>query len=164
MTLNRFFIRGAVAFGELFLGEDIVFGPALTEAYDAEQHLARDPRIVLTQSAIAAMRDQLERYPTMESAWHCDLILRDSDGQFFLNYLDEIVAYEHDMGYPDTEAMAQHRDVVAENLAKFASDPAKWAKYFWAGMYHNFFCGERHDFPAGLRVDDSHFNKEHSRV
>lgn len=164
MTLSRFFIRGAVAFGDLFMGDQIIFGPALIEAYYAEKHFARDPRIVLTKSAISAMTAQLKGYPAMQKAWHHDLILRDADGQFFLNYLDEIVAYEHDMGYPDAEALALHRDVVTEHLAKFAGVPPRWVKYLWTAMYHNFFCDERYDFPDSMKVDSSHIQIAPARL
>lgn len=155
MTLDGFFIRGAVAVGDLYIDELMVFGPALLEAYEAEQRLARDPRIVLTESAVTAVRAQLKRYPELEATWHHDAILHDADTQHFVNYLDGVVAYEHDMGYPDTNAMARHRDIVTSRLTEFSTDHPRWIKYLWAARYHNYFCAERPDFQDDLRVDIS---------
>ena len=133
----------------------MVFGPALLDAYDAEQRLARYPRIVFAESAKQAVRDQLKLYPEMATSLQNDTMPPNSDDQYFVNYLDSVVAYEPDMGYPDTDAMARHRDIITKRLGDFARDPVCRDKYLWAARYHNRFCDERPDFGDELRVDIS---------
>jgi hypothetical protein len=48
MVNRGFFIRGGIAIGELYVDDEIVFGSALLEAYQAEQSTARDPRVVIS--------------------------------------------------------------------------------------------------------------------
>jgi len=164
MTLGGFFIRGAVAVGDLYMDDQMVFGPALLDAYDAEQRLARDPRIVLTESAMQALRDELKRYPEAGTSWHHDAILCDADAQHFVNYLDGVVAYKREMGYSDRDAMARHREIITKRLTEFASDPPRWVKYVWAAGYHNCFCEKSPDFGDDLRVDISDIKVRPARL
>src|ERR1039458_1664468 len=46
------FVRGGIAFGDLYMDDDVVYGKGLLDAYEAETKLARDPRIVLGPSAM----------------------------------------------------------------------------------------------------------------
>jgi hypothetical protein len=146
MTLAGFFLRGDVAVGDLYMDENIVFGPALVEAYEAERSAARDPRIILAQSAIQAMNTHLQRYPEVRRSPQFDEVLRDADSQLFVNYLYDVVQFESDMGSPETRFLEQHRQIVSERLRTFAAQPRIWSKYYWAACYHDFFCDERPDF------------------
>src|SRR5207247_8133658 len=58
MELARegYFIRGALSVGDLYVDDQIVFGPALMEAYRAEQQRAVFPRVILCESAEAPFR------------------------------------------------------------------------------------------------------------
>jgi hypothetical protein len=48
MTANRgFLLRGGVAVGDVIHDDEVVFGPALVQAYDLESRIAKFPRIVL---------------------------------------------------------------------------------------------------------------------
>jgi hypothetical protein len=59
MIEKGFFVRGGVAVGEHFMDSNIVFGSALIEAHEVESKLARDPRIVLGESAVRNFRHQV---------------------------------------------------------------------------------------------------------
>ena len=144
MAVSGFFVRGAVSVGDIYMDEQIVFGPALIEAHDAEEKRARDPRIVLASSARATQYIQLSMdMAQKESYQHHDVILQDVDGQLFLNYLQGVVEFEHDMLYPYTEYLEKHRDHLLERLGRFAVDPRVWSKYYWCATYHNYFCSGR---------------------
>jgi hypothetical protein len=146
MTLAGFFVRGAVSVNKIYMDDHIVFGPALIEAYDAERTLACDPRIVLANSA-REMRYIQERVEITEIVDHQhDMLLMDTDGQLFLNYLQGVVEFEHDMGYPITEYLEKHRDHLLGRLTSFINQPRIWAKYYWCATYHNYFCMGRSDF------------------
>lgn len=80
--------RGAIHTGELIHGEsphkgNIIFGPAVTEAYQIEQGVSCYPRVVLSDRFLGILR----RHNVFESYCSKHLIVRDSDGLYSLNYL-----------------------------------------------------------------------------
>lgn len=50
-------IRGGVSFGPLHHAGGVVFGPALVEAYELESRFAQRPRIVISQTATARIKE-----------------------------------------------------------------------------------------------------------
>lgn len=154
MVLSGFFVRGGVAVGEAYIDDLAVYGPALLEAYKGESELARDPRIVLTDSAKTLVIEHLGYYGYGKQAPQDSDLKRDRDGQWFVDYLNSAVL---DIGTEldiDQEAIAHHRDIVVEKLEQFRNNPRIWSKYEWAALYHNDFCDrfEEHLEP-GLMID-----------
>jgi hypothetical protein len=140
MVNHGFFVRGAIAVGELYIDEDIVFGAALIEAYAAEAQIARDPRVVLTSSAVALVKQHIGYYATLEHSPQYQELLIDSDGQVFLHYLG--TAFNEDDNSPDVAALTSHRQNVELRLQCFSSRPIIWSKYAWLARYHNWICDE----------------------
>lgn len=142
---HGFFVRGGIAFGDLYMDDDVVYGKGLLDAYDAEHTRARDPRIVLGPSAMAQVHTHLAWYSSVDWAPHNEHLLVDSDSQMFVNYLaipidgwqagDQLPAeYQNSAG--------KHRDLIVSRLKKFAQAPPLWSKYAWVGTYHNLFFTE----------------------
>ncbi|MGD0654522.1 MAG: hypothetical protein ABSA16_09280 [Thermoguttaceae bacterium] len=80
--------RGTIHTGELIHGEsphkgNIIFGPAVTEAYQMEQGVSSYPRVILSDRFLSVLR----RHNVFESYCNKHLIVRDSDGLYSLNYL-----------------------------------------------------------------------------
>jgi hypothetical protein len=146
MTLAGFFVRGAVSVDKLYVDDHIVFGPALIEAHDGEQKLARDPRILLCDSAREMSKKHDLSDLTKKLRHQHDILFKDADGQFVLNYLYGVVEFEHDMGYPATDYLQKHREIIKDRLKSYTSKPKIWAKYYWCAVYHNYFCLGRDDF------------------
>ncbi len=163
MTCAGFFVRGAVSVDKLYMDDQIVFGPALIEAHDAEQKLARDPRIVLAKSAREMSSENKLTDDTKNMQHQYDFLLEDSDEQLFLNYLSGVVEFEHDMGYPATDYLQDHGNLIKDRLRSFKSKPQIWAKYYWCAMYHNFFCLGRDDF-VDFQIDMDSFNPKPRRI
>ena len=141
MSNGGFFIRGAISVGELYIDDVIVLGKGLTEAYQGESEIARDPRIILTASATAAVKKQLETYKEERDTPHHRYLYRDSDGQLFLNYLEGILVAESEAG-PFYSELETHRQMIEQRLTEFTTRPTIWSKYLWAANYHNFFCSQ----------------------
>ncbi len=86
LLLQGFPCRGAIVAGLLHHHERIIIGPALVDAYRAEQSVAIYPRVVLDN----ATRDYWDDECAPNSAHHylkC-LIKRDCDGQNYLDIFD----------------------------------------------------------------------------
>ena len=150
MILEGYFVRGAISVGDAYIDETAVFGSALIEAYEGESKLARDPRIILTNSAVTTAKQHLKYYGRPESAPHVREVLRDTDGQWFLNYLECVLWAEDEQG-PFYEDFLRHKSVVEAKLLEFAGQPALWSKYAWVASYHNYFCD----------LHPHHFSGEH---
>jgi len=150
MVLEGFFVRGALSVGEAYVDEITVFGSALVEAYAGEAELARDPRIILTSSAVKTAKKHLKYYKNPRTAPHVRDVLRDSDGQWFINYLDCILIAEDEQG-PFYEDFTKHKTIVENKLAEYKSNPGIWSKYAWVAGYHNYFCD----------LHSRYFNDEH---
>jgi hypothetical protein len=141
MTVRGFFLRGGVSIGELYMDDEIVFGDALIEAYETEQTAARDPRIVVSKSAQAHVRQHFGFYGHPADSPHNEVLLKDVDGQLFVNYLG--AAYDEEPELPDWSKILQHQRAVEASLDKFKENPPIWSKYAWVANYHNFLCQEQ---------------------
>lgn len=150
MVTSGFFIRGAISVGTAYIDEIAVFGKALTEAHKGESSLARDPRIILTTSAMKVAREHLTHYSEPRHAPHIRDILQDSDGQWFLNYLDCILIAENEQG-PFYDQFLKHKTIVEQKLQQHRGNPSIWSKYTWVAGYHNYFCD----------LHPEHFNDDH---
>lgn len=139
MAVRGYFVRGAISVAPVYVDEVVVFGDALTQAYEGESKLARDPRIILTESAVRVTKQHLTHYSQPSYAPQIRDILKDTDGQWFLNYLDTILIAEHEQG-PFYEEFIQHKIAIEKKLAEHVANPIIWAKYVWVAGYHNYFC------------------------
>lgn len=155
MAIAGFFVRGAISLGDAYIDDIAVFGSAVTEAYDGESRLARDPRIILTESAVEAVQKHLTYYALPKSSPQNRDLYRDADGQWFLNYLDTIMMAEDEAG-PFYEQLTEHKQRIETRLREFRSDPKIWTKYFWVGNYHNYFCDQYpHYFDESYKIESS---------
>lgn len=163
MVMHGFFLRGAIAVGDLFMDDTVVFGNGLIEAYRGERDKARDPRIILTVSATKAIEKHLTYYASRSHSPQARDLYIDADGQYFLNYLDIILIAEGEQG-PFYEELDKHKWAVEKCLDKYRSRPAIWSKYAWAANYHNFFCDQSHFFSEEHKVDLSKYQMSPRRI
>jgi len=146
MVNKGFFVRGALSVGSAYVDDIVVSGDALMEAYTAESALARDPRIILASSAVNTVRKHLTYYAKKEWAPQSRDLLCDSDGQWFLNYLDCILLPVEHNGDPLYEDLLLHKTAVEEQLKRNRAKPSIWSKYAWVAGYHNYFCNLHSEF------------------
>jgi len=140
LTMEGFFIRGAISIGELYMDDIAVFGDGLIEAYEGEKSLARDPRIILTESALKHVNQHLSYYGDKVHAPQVKDLLKDYDGQIFINYLTTLYPEE---GYLCLEELSVHKKTIEDKLSCYMGNPPVWHKYFWSANYHNYWCKEQ---------------------
>lgn len=139
MAIKGYFVRGAIAVGSVYVDEVVVFGETLIQACEGEKKLARDPRIILTDSAMKVAKQHLTNYSNNSYTPHVRDILKDADGQWFLNYLDTVLIAADERG-PFYYEFIQHKVAVEKKLAEQVGNPEIWSKYAWVAGYHNYFC------------------------
>lgn len=123
LIAEGFFVRGGLSVGSLHVGEKVLFGPALVEAYELESKAAVHPRIVLSRAAA-----ETQRRPAGGATLLCD-----DDGQTFVDYLGAAVD-EPDEPF---SGLQRHRDTVVERLHANRRHKRRWEKFRWLGEYHN---------------------------
>jgi hypothetical protein len=133
-----FFARGGIAFGELYMDEDVVYGVALLDAHCAAESLALTPRIVISSSAASLLPNHARRYSPVSGSPQARYVLEDEDGELFVNYLADVL--DSDDETPHYNWLQRHRDLLAERLNSFKHDSRVFAKYVWAARYHNYIC------------------------
>ena len=134
MTLNGFFVRGGISFGDLHISNDLVFGQACLDAYETETRDAEFPRIALHQTAERQVLRHIDAYASVNDAPHNHTVLGDEDGTLFLNYLALLIVDESQV-----EWVARHRDIVTSKLELYHGSPRILRKYLWVARYHNYF-------------------------
>jgi len=123
LLTEGFFVRGGLSLGSLHVGDHVLFGPALVEAYDLESRAAVHPRILLSRAAAETQRG---------TAGGSNLMC-DDDGHSFVDYLGAAVL-EPDDPFP---VLQRHRDTVVDRLQHSRRHKRRWEKYRWLGEYHN---------------------------
>lgn len=118
-------MRGGLSFGELFHGDEVVFGEALVDAYRLECKVAEMPRVVVSER----VWEQLQGGPSA----HPDLLVRDDDGHWHLNYFLHMRHYEVDSEQTDSvfQWNAEMRQIIGANRDALKDRPSESAKWDW---------------------------------
>ncbi|MEF9960320.1 MAG: hypothetical protein RR776_10155, partial [Niameybacter sp.] len=143
LSLEGLFVRGGISVGDFYINEDIVFGPALLDAHHTESQIACYPRILLDQKTVARLRGYIGNTDTIAQK---NKILIDTDGQWFINYLNTIFKYYKDCTNVyeferiKLALLERHKCKIEEMLLTYKENIRVWDKYVWTANYHNCFC------------------------
>ena len=133
MTIpQHIFVRGAITLGDMFIENDIVFGPGLTQAYLLEEKNAKVPRIIMLKKTLEQGKKQADN----EVADLIDVsTFRDDDAFYTVNYFillrfgannEEIEKIKTVVsGYLDTttdESIRQKYLYVEKNMRRFLKE------------------------------------------
>ena len=132
MTQAGFFIRGAITEGPLFIDSNMIFGEPLIEAYTLESSIAITPRIILSTKIMTRLNRYNKYYNenSMKSSLQ-KFILKDNDGQFFINYL---------LGITSLPILKKYNKIIKQNINKNKNNAHILEKYLWLARYHNNHC------------------------
>jgi hypothetical protein len=152
MVISGFFVRGAMSIGDTFINEETIVSKALIEAYNDETKKAKVPRIMLSQSAKSLVDSQLEQFRRDGSNWPLintleESLLVDSDGQYFINYL-EIVSKNS----KDSFDIEKHKIIIETKLTNHSHESEIHRKYQWCAEYHNYFCSQHPAIPDNHKI------------
>jgi hypothetical protein len=135
-------VRGGMCLSNLFIYDDIIFGPALVTGYRLGEELAVHPRIVI-DPAIMDLQSS-EKFKTFYL--FKDYVRRGDDGAYFVNYLHHLY---QPVGNPfepttpfeyDINALELHAEFIKTKLRHFAAKPERVKqKAIWLALYHNSF-------------------------
>lgn len=124
-----FFLRGGIAFGNIYATNDdkYFYGPALIDAYEAESKTATYPRIILHKS----MNSIIKPTNSNVSIYDEHLLCTDFDKKIFINFLADSL---------EREINTHSQDIcnyIKKGLKKGLKAPNIWLKYIWLMTYYN---------------------------
>ncbi len=136
-------VRGGVAVGGVFVDPEIVFGTGINEAYRLESVVSKNPRIILSRPVMEKVVAFAETENwTMEIAQ--SRILRDSDGVYFLNFLNDVAAanaesakLEESRERPWVIIGSRVRGLIQARVDSTIDSPDIYAKAKWMADYWN---------------------------
>jgi hypothetical protein len=142
-------IRGAVTIGNMVQSWDVVYGPAVVQAYKLESVKGGPPRIAIDEDALKLLNPGLVDTLVSELG-----LARRHGGKIYLDYLK---ACEFELNVQEgayLRFLEIHRDFIREHLVKYAENPEVLPKYQWLRTYHESTLQERFglDIPAQLNV------------
>lgn len=152
--VNRgIFIRGGITVGKLYHRDDVLFGPAMVQAYELESRFANYPRIVVDPAALAALKAD-ERLRNEDNdleenlAYVRKLLLLGEDGLHYIDYLGAFREEMDDYGaFPDF--LARVKDHIITNAVASKENLGVLQKFLWLARYLNTtakrFCDCRDD-------------------
>lgn len=97
--------RGAITYGKLIHTKEVLFGPALAEAYILESKAALYPRVILHKDIIdlAGKAPSFQHSSEQEKDYVESLLEKDSDGMYYIDYFAKAQEELDDpqYGFPD---------------------------------------------------------------
>lgn len=147
LLLEGFVIRGAITVGDIHVGDQIIFGKGLVDAYTLESQKAIMPRIILSDEAKKLCQEYLKSYAREFDDPYAKSLLKDVDGFWFLNYLNDDYDKDATAAY-----LSAHKIFLENRLNLYGSNIRVFEKYVWLANYHNTFCDFR---KINLKVDNA---------
>jgi hypothetical protein len=133
-------LRGAITIGDIFVNDDMVFGPALVRAYELESKVAVAPRVIIDPR----MFQQLEEYPALrkhdieaEMQYYLRVLKKDADGVWFVDYLRAFFGTGEIEGF--LRFLKAHKELIVNSIASATTFDSVITKYGWLVTYHNDF-------------------------
>jgi hypothetical protein len=132
-------LRGSITVGDIFIREEIVFGPALIRAYELESKVATAPRVIIDPEVFRS----LEQYPSLrgheiedEMQYLCRVLKKDSDGVWFIDYLRAFESEANDWA-AYLRFLKAHKQLIVNQLLQVKQLDSILTKYGWLTSYHN---------------------------
>lgn len=129
-------LRGGITVGNLYHRDNIVFGPAMIEAYKMESECAKYPRIIVDENIYERAKKNCPEQNTeeMEIEYIDELLYKDvDDGRLFINYIGNVS--EFDCADDHSIYLSQVRELIIDGLKK--SEGKVLDKYEWMKKYFN---------------------------
>ena len=120
-------VRGSIAHGGLYSDQRVLFGPALVEAYQREEKLARYPRIIIPKHIIDEHEEVI-----MHTFAASGFLYPEQDGFYVTNYLSVLCGQK--FRQHDRDNLIQ----FVKDKLKTAIDPSIREKYLYLEGWLNY--------------------------
>ncbi len=96
-----FLTRGGVAIGKLIHINEVIFGPALVDAYNIESKISKYPRIIVDKDVIkkGLLYHSKNHTQEDEKEYIMDIVTEDEDGYYYIDYIQKSSSEFNDVEY-----------------------------------------------------------------
>ena len=115
-------LRGAIAIGDFYLNENLMFGKGLVDAYWAQEKYAVYPRIIISNDITVGRRVSVDNGKDLP---------KDDDGYYYINCIERYLG--EDRTWEEIEGSEQYdklKDMIDRNLNAYNDDRVR-QKYLW---------------------------------
>lgn len=116
------FLRGAIARGELFLDNNVIFGKGLVDAYIAQENFAVYPRIIISaeiiENMMVSVEDDYKGLPV------------DKDGYYYIDTLERYINCDTKEELLNCERYLKMSNYIQSQLKGYADSRIR-EKYIW---------------------------------
>lgn len=128
--------RGAIVRGDFIHENNIMFGQGIIDAYKAESKYAIYPRIIVDASVLHVALNFAQHHPAQEAQYLADVLQKDDDGKFFIDYFGASAQGEQDDPELDyIPYLEKIRNIINCDQSNF--DANTKAKYIWLASKYN---------------------------
>lgn len=135
MLKNGILFRGGVTVGKLCHDDNIVYGPAMNEAYELESKVAVYPRVIVSEEAIRKGIQYPLNPPKQELEYIASLLKKDFDEQYYIDFMSQWQELDDEEIYFD--ALSKVKAVIEKALIETKKVPNVHVKYQWLKRYYN---------------------------
>lgn len=116
------FVRGGITLGDMYVKDDIIFGPALTEAYLLEEKNAKVPRIIMRKETLDRGKESADdESQKILMSW----TFRDEDAFYTANYFALLCLMENN------ERIVEQVENTVSNMLDTTIDESIHQKYLY---------------------------------
>lgn len=115
------FLRGAIAEGDFYLDENLIFGKGLVDAYIAQENYAVYPRIIVSDDIIEGKITSVVGQETLP---------KDDDGYCYINTMERYFDCESSNQLESSEKYGKIKKYVDAQLSGYADSRVR-EKYIW---------------------------------
>lgn len=126
-------VRGGVALGNLYVGENLIFGEALVKAYTIESKEAIYPRVVVHNDIVDNLNINKENYVWAEGV--LEILIQDNDNRWYVEQMYPI----YDCLESEAPEVFEHFLEISNALRENASSNAYYYQKFawWANVVNS---------------------------
>lgn len=115
-------LRGAIAIGDFYLNENLVFGKGLVDAYWAQEKYAVYPRIIISNDIAVGKRVSIDNNNDLP---------KDEDGYYYINCIERYLGEDRTWKeIESSEPYVKLKNMIDRNLNGYKDDRVR-QKYLW---------------------------------
>ncbi|WP_138826478.1 MULTISPECIES: hypothetical protein [Bacillus] len=132
-------IRGGMTVGELYHNDNIVFGPAMNEAYGLESNCAIYPRVIVDSKYLTIAYSNGNNPPEEEQRhFESYMVKQDRDGNYYVDFINQELNVDGIEEY--IYLLEKAKQLIVMNLNRYNNKPQILMKYEWLKNYFNQTC------------------------
>jgi len=137
LVFEKILCRGGVAIGKLIHTEELLFGPALIDAYYYESKCAMYPRVIVPEEIISIGKKYHAKHHCSgtEERFIKGLIEKDFDGMYYIDYFRSIQSEFDEPHYNYILYLHELSKIIDKGLQ--SANPAIRIKYLWMKEKYN---------------------------